>query len=97
MHIIRNDCVFASSAAVGAILGGAGGLAAYLNKEFNPENDARLIRATIENNDNPNIIINLHNRRTPLQRGQIRERYEEIYQGRNFDMDITNYIPNFHF
>ena len=89
--------VFASSAAVGAILGGAGGLAAYLNKEFNPENDARLIRATIENNDNPNIIINLHNRRTPLQRGQIRERYEEIYQGRNFDMDITNYIPNFHF
>ena len=50
--------VFASSAAVGAILG-TGGLAVYLKSKFSPENDARLIRATIENNDNPNIIINL--------------------------------------
>ena len=88
--------VFASSAAVGAILG-AGGLVAYLKGAFNPESDARLIRATIENNDNPNIIINLLHSRTLLQISQIRVRYEEIFQGHNFDEDIVNYIPNFHF
>ena len=88
--------VFASSAAVGAILG-TGGLVAYLKNAFNPENDAILIRTTIVNNDNPNIIINLLNSRTPLQIGQIRVRYEELYQGHYFDMDIQNYIPNFHF
>jgi len=88
--------VFASSAAVGAILG-AGGLVAYLKGVFNPESDARLIRATIENNDNPNIIINLLHSRTLLQISQIRVRYEEIFQDHNFDEDIVNYIPNFHF
>ena len=88
--------VFASSAAVGAILG-TGGLVAYLKNAFNPENDAILIRTTIANNDNPNIIINLLNSRTPLQIGQIRVRYEELYQGHNFDVDVTNFIPNFHF
>ena len=88
--------VFASSAAVGAILG-TGGLAVYLKSKFSPENDARLIRATIENNDNPNIIINLLHSRFPDQIAQIRVRYEELFQGHNFDEDIINFIPNFHF
>ena len=88
--------VFATSTAVGAILG-TGGLITYLKNNFNPENDARLIRATIENNDDQNIIINLFNHRTPPQINEIRENYEELYPGHNFNTDILNYIPNFHF
>ncbi len=89
--------VFASSAAVGAILRGAGGLVDYLSNEFNPENDARLIRTTIENNDNPYFIINLLNSRTPFEIGEIRIKYEELYPGHNFDEDISNYLNRFHF
>ena len=85
--------VFASSAAVGAILGGAGGLTAYLAGKFDPIKDSKLIKATIENRDNPDIIIKLLERRFPQQREQTREKYEELNPGRNFDDDILNYIP----
>ena len=70
--------VFASSTSVGAILE-TGGLAAYLGNKFNPENDDRLIKATIENNDNQNIIINILHSRTSDQIDKIRVRYEELY------------------
>ena len=84
--------VFASSAAVGAILG-AGGLAAYINGRFDPNRDAQLIKTTIDNNDNPDIIINLLENRFPGQREEIRQKYQESYPGTNFDSDILNYIP----
>jgi hypothetical protein len=84
--------VFASSAAVGAILG-TGGLVAYLNLVFNPENDSILIRATIDNTDNPDIIIKLLEGRFPQEREKTREVYENLYPGKNFDEDILNYVP----
>jgi len=85
---------FSSSAAVGAILGGAGcGLVTYLKKKFDPENDSRLIRITIENADNPDIIIRLLESRFPDQREETRVVYQILYPGRNFDEDIINYVP----
>ena len=62
--------VFASTAAVGAILG-AGGIAAYIKGRFSPENDANLIHTTIDNNDNPDIIIKLLEARFHSQRNEI--------------------------
>lgn len=82
--------VFASTAAVGAILG-AGGLAAYLKNSFNPYKDANLIFTTIKENDDPNIIIYLIECRFPSQRDEIREKYYDKY-GRNLDEDIKNYL-----
>jgi hypothetical protein len=84
--------VFASSAAVGAILG-TGGLAAYIKGRFDAKKDAELIRATIVNRDNPDIIMRLLESRFPKQREQIREKYEELNPGNNFDNDILNFIP----
>ena len=84
--------VFASSAAVGAILG-AGGLAAYIKGRFDAKKDAELIRATIDNHDNPDIIIKLLEIRFPKQRVKVRQSYQELYPGQNFDHDIINYIP----
>jgi len=84
--------VFASSAAVGAILG-AGGLAAYIKGRFDAKKDAELIRATIDNHDNPDIIIKLLEIRFPPQREEIRQRYQELYPVHNFDHDILDYIP----
>ena len=49
--------VFASSAAVGAILG-IGGLAAYIKGNFNAKNDAELIYKVIKEKDKAEIIIN---------------------------------------
>jgi len=84
--------VFASSAAVGAILG-AGGLASYLKGIFFAKTDAKLIRETIVNHDNPDIIIKLLESRFPKQRVEVRQSYQELYPGKNFDHDIINYIP----
>ena len=84
--------VFASSAAVGAILG-AGGLAAYIKGRFNAKKDAELIRATIDNHDNPDIIIRLLEIRFPPQRVEIRQRYQELYPNQNFGLHILDYIP----
>ena len=64
--------VFSSTAAVGAILG-AGGLAAYLKGIFSAQKDSKLIHATIENKDNPDIIIKLLEIRFPPQREEIRK------------------------
>ena len=83
--------VFASSAAVGAILG-AGGLATYLKHKFNPGNDSKLIRTTIDSGDDRVIIITLLESRFPDQRERIREAYEQLYPGHNFDDDILNYV-----
>ena len=83
--------VFSSTAAVGAILG-AGGLAAYLKGIFSAQKDSKLIHATIENKDNPDIIIKLLEIRFPPQREEIRKKYNELYKDNNFDSDILNYI-----
>ena len=87
--------VFASTAAVGAILG-AGGIAAYIKGRFSPENDAKLIHTTIENHDNPDIIIKLLEARFPPQRNEIRVKYNELYGNNhiNFDEQINNYVPD---
>jgi len=84
--------VFASSAAVGAILG-AGGLAAYIKGRFDAKKDAELIRTIIDSNDNPDIIIKLLEIRFPEQREKIREKYEQLYPDHNLDDDILNYMP----
>ena len=84
--------VFATSAAVGAILG-AGGLASYIKGKFSPEKDAELIHATIENRDNPDIIIKLLEVRFPPQREEIRQKYQQKYPMNNFNQDIINYVP----
>ena len=82
--------VFASTAAVGAILG-AGGLAAYIKDSFDAKKDAELINTTIRENDDDNIIVRLLECRFPSQREEIRENYHELY-GRNLDEDILNYV-----
>ena len=84
--------VFASSAAVGAILG-TGGLLAYINGVFSASKDAELIHEVIEKRDKPDIIINLLEARFPNQREETRQNYNEKYEGHNFDDDILNYIP----
>ena len=84
--------VFASTAAVGAILG-AGGLAAYIKGSFDSEKDAKLIKTTIDNKDNPDIIIKILEIRFPDQRDEIRKQYEELYPDNHFDDDILNYVP----
>ena len=84
--------VFASSDAVGAILG-AGGLAAYIKGRFDAKKDAELISTIIDRKDNPDIIIKLLEIRFPKQREQIREKYQELYPGQNLDDDILNYMP----
>lgn len=82
--------IFASTAAVGAILG-AGGLAAYIKGSFDAKRDAQLIYTTIRENDDGNIIVTLLECRFPSQREEIREKYYELY-GRNLDEDIINYV-----
>jgi len=52
---------FASTSAVGTILGAGGSLTAYLNSSFNPENDSILINNFIKVKDNPIIINELAN------------------------------------
>ena len=84
--------VFASSAAVGTILG-VGGLAAYISKTFDPESDSQLIRTTIDNTDNPDIIIRLLEIRFPDEREKIKESYRQLYHGHTLDEDILNYAP----
>jgi hypothetical protein len=84
--------VFASTAAVGAILG-AGGLAAYIKGSFESKKDAELIKTIIDKKDNPDIIIKLLEIRSPPQREQIREKYEQLYPDHNFDYDILDYMP----
>ena len=95
---------FASTSVAGTALG-LGGLAAYLNSSFNPENDAIIIKITIiiiiivVNNHNlinelGNIIIKLLENRTPSEREKIRIEYNKKIedQNRDFDNDIINYI-----
>ena len=84
--------VFASSAAVGAILG-VGGLASYIKGQFFPGKDAELIYVTIQNKDNPDIIIKLLEIRFPPQREEIKQNYQEKYPNNNFNEDIINYVP----
>ena len=85
--------VFASTAAVGAILG-ARGLAAYLKGIFNPKSDAELISKVIKEQDKPEIIIKLIESRFPKQRKEIKENYEELEGGEhNFEVDVENYLP----
>ena len=76
--------VFATSAAVGTILG-AGGLVVYIKSNFSPEKDAELILATIENRDNPDLIIKLLEARFPPQREEIRKKYNELKNKKNND------------
>ena len=83
--------VFATTAAVGAILG-AGGLAAYLKNDFSAEKDAKLIDATIDKKDNPDIIIKLLECRFPSEIEEIREKYNALGENYNFDEDIINYV-----
>ena len=86
--------VFATSAAVGAILG-AGGLAAYFKNKFNAKNDAILIDKVINKNDNPFIIIKLIELRFPNQRNEIKTEYEKLdNNNKKFIENISNYIPN---
>ena len=83
--------VFASTAAVGAILG-VGGLATYLNAEFSAEKDADLCEKTIKSKDNPEIIIKLLECRFPFEIEEIREIYNSFGEDFNFDEDIINYV-----
>ena len=84
--------VFASSAAVGAILG-IGGLAAYIKGNFNAKNDAELIYKVIKEKDKAEIIIKLIEARFPWQRIQIKQEYEKINENECNLIDILNYIP----
>lgn len=79
--------IFATSAIVELILG-AGGLAAYISKKFDPKKDAELIKKTIQEHDNFDIIVKLLEFRHPKEREQI-----EINFGQNFHQDIINYAP----
>jgi len=83
--------IFASTAAVGAILG-AGGLAAYIKGSFDEEKDSKLINATIIEKDKPEIIIAILEIRLPSEREKIREKYNKLFEGRNLDEDINNYM-----
>ena len=85
--------VFASTVAVGAILGGAGGLATYLQKDFDPKKDAELINTVIEKKDKTDILVKLLEFRIPYQIDIIREKYKELGANKDFDSDILNYIP----
>ena len=60
---------------------------------FSAENDAKLIHTTIENRDNPDIIIKLLEVRFPHQREEIRQKYNEKYPNNDFIGDIIIYIP----
>ena len=79
--------IFATSAVVELILG-AGGLAVYSRKAFNPRRDAELIKKTIQEHDNSDIIVKLLEFRHPKEREQI-----ELNYGQNFDNDIINFVP----
>ena len=83
--------VFASTAAVGAILG-IGGLAAYIKGSFSAKKDAELIYNVIKEKDKSEIIVKLIECRFPCQRIQIMKEYENSYE-RNLIEDILNYIP----
>ena len=85
--------VFASSAAVGAILG-IGGLAAYIKGRFNAKKDAELIYKVIKEKDKSEIIIKLIEARFLWQRLQIKLEYEKICENEsNLVDDVLNYIP----
>ena len=86
--------VFASSTAVGTILG-AGGIAAYLKGKFLARKDAELISLKIKNNDNKNIIIKLLESRTQSEIEEIRKEYNKLGENKNFDRDIINYLKKF--
>lgn len=85
--------VFATTTAVGTLLGG-GGLFAYLKNLFSPEKDGNLISTVINENDNPEIIIKLLESRFPTQREQIREYFNKLPGNRNFDVEILNFLPD---
>ena len=85
--------VFASTAAVGAILG-IGGLAAYIKGSFSAKKDAELIYNVIKEKDKSEIIVKLIECRFPCQRMQVMKEYENSYE-RNLIDDILNYIPIF--
>jgi len=85
--------VFATTTAVGTLLGG-GGLFAYLKNLFSPEKDGNLIRTVTNENDNPEIIIKLLEYRFPTQREQIREYFNKLPGNRNFDVEILNFLPD---
>jgi len=84
--------VFASSAAVGAILG-IGGLAAYIKGSFDAKKDAELIYKVIKEKDKAEIIIKLIEARFPWQRLQIKQEYEKINENECNLIDIINFIP----
>ena len=78
---------FATSAVVDLILG-VGGLAAYSRKAFNPRRDGELIKKTIQEHDNSDIIVKLLEFRHPKEREQIEHNY-----GQNFYNDIITFVP----
>ena len=96
---------FASTTAVGTAIGATGGgLTAYLNSLFNPENYARLINNIIKEKDNiiiinegVNLIIKILESRSPSEREKIREKYNKLFESENRDLDndIENYIKDY--
>ena len=70
-----------------------GGVSSYCNLHLFVNNDAQLIRSIIEKGENPDIIINLLETKFPQQREEIKQKYNNSFPGRNFDDDISNYIP----
>jgi len=86
--------VFASSAAVGAIIG-VGGLAAYITGTFSAKKDAELIYKVIKEKDNSDIIVKLIESRFPSQRKEIVEEYKKIKDNEDGNLvnDVDNYLP----
>ncbi|ORY68083.1 hypothetical protein LY90DRAFT_504347 [Neocallimastix californiae] len=68
---------FTTSAAVGALLG-AGGFSAYLLQNFSPQKDSKVIYTAFENNDKPDVIIQLLEARTPSQRRELNLNKKDI-------------------
>ena len=84
--------VFVYTVTIGVILI-VGGFSAYCNLHLFVNDDAQLIHSIIEKGENPDIIINLLETKFPQQREEIKQKYNNSFPGRNFDDDISNYIP----
>ena len=51
----------------------------YLEGEFNPENDARLIKCIIDNKDDPLMLIRVLSYRKKEQRTKLEDQFNNIY------------------
>ena len=65
----------------------------YYNDEFDAERDAKLIDKVIQENDNPVIIINLLEMRTPNQRNDIKSEYKKFHANKYLIDDVLDYLP----